>query len=193
MLESRAPRSPSQRARSRRAGLSTIEVATLVSVVGTLLAVALPTLGRSVRPSKLTEASQQLDALYSAVAAYYATPRPAANGGSTYCLPAPAGPTPETPSVSPLRSDFTAQSAQGASTWKDLGFTPSVPLRFRYSFAPAAWGCTRNVSDGRMLVLRAEGDLDGDGLYSSFERHAQVLPAGKLQPDPVLHVQDRIE
>jgi type II secretory pathway pseudopilin PulG len=193
MLESRVGRTPTARARFGRAGLSTVEVATLVSVVGTLLAVALPTLGRAVRPSKLTEASEQLEALYGAVAAYYATPRPAANGGSAHCLPAPAGPTPEMPSLSPSRTDFSAQSAQGASTWKDLGFTPSVPLRFRYSFVPAAWGCTQNVSEGRVLVLRAEGDLDGDGLYSSFERHARVLAAGKLQPDPVLHVQDRIE
>ena len=170
-----------------------MEAATLVSVVGTLLAVALPTLGRAVRPSKLTEATEQLDSLYHAVAAYYATPRSAAQGGITHCLPGAAGPTPEVPSQSPLRTDFLAQSSQGASTWKDLGFTPSVPLRFRYSFAPAVSGCSRSVSDGRVLVLRAEGDLDGDGLYSSFERRAKVLPGGKLQPDPVLHVQDRVE
>ena len=55
--------------RRSRAGLSSVEAATLVSVVGTLLAVALPTLGRAVRPSKLTEATEQLDSLYHAVAA----------------------------------------------------------------------------------------------------------------------------
>ena len=164
-----------------------------MSVVGILLAVALPTLGRTVRPSKLSEASEQLDALYRAVEAYYATPRPAAQGGSAYCLPGPAGPTPEAPSETPVTTDFSAQSAQGASTWKDLGFAPKLPLRFRYSYTPAAWGCMRIVSDGRLIVLRAEGDLDGDGLYSSFERRASVLSGGKLQPDNVLHVQDRIE
>ena len=179
--------------RRSRAGLSTLEVATLVSVVGMLLAVALPTLGRTVRPSKLSEASEQLDALYHAVAAYYATPRPAANGGSTHCLPAPAGPTPEAPSITPVKTDFTAQSSVGASTWKDLGFAPETPLRYRYSYTPAAWGCTRNLSEGRLIVLRAEGDLDGDGLYSSYERRARILPGGKLLPDKVLHVQDRIE
>lgn len=165
----------------------------MVCVIGTLLAVALPTLGRTVRPSKLTEASEQLDALYRAAESYYAAPRPAAAGGEAHCLPAPAGPTPEAPSVSPVRTDFAAESAQGASTWQALGFTPSVPLRFRYSFAPAAWGCGRNLSDGAVLVLRAEGDLDGDGLYSTYERRARLLPRGKLQPDPVLHVRDRVE
>jgi type II secretory pathway pseudopilin PulG len=177
----------------RRAGLSTLEVATLVSVVGMLLAVALPTLGRTIRPSKLSEASEQLDALYSAVEAYYATPRPAADGGTAHCLPAPAGPTPEAPSDSPVRTDFGAQSAQGASSWQALGFTPGQPLRFRYTYTPAAWGCNRHLTEGTPVVLRAEGDLDGDGLYSSFERRAHTLPSGKLQPDGMLHVQDRIE
>ena len=182
-----------RRPNPRRAGLSSVEVASLVSVVGILLAVALPTLGRTIRPSKLTEASEQLDALYASVAAYYATPRPAAQGGVTHCLPAPAGPTPEAPSQSALHTDFSAQSAQGASSWQALGFTPQQPLRFRYTVTPAAWGCNRNLADGTPIVLRAEGDLDGDGLYSSFERRARTLPAGKLQADGMLHVQDRIE
>lgn len=182
-----------RRGAARRAGLSTLEVATLVSVVGMLLAVALPTLGRTIRPSKLSEASEQLDALYAGLAAYYATPRPAADGGTVYCLPAPAGPTPEAPSESPVRTDFGAQSAQGASSWQALGFTPERPLRFRYTYTPGAWGCSRHLTEGTPIVLRAEGDLDGDGLYSSFERRARCLPSGKLQADGMLHVQDRIE
>jgi hypothetical protein len=43
------------------------------------------------------------------------------------------------------------------------------------------------------LTLRAEGDLDGDGVYSTFERRAEVAARGVLLPDPVLHIDDRIE
>lgn len=179
--------------RRSRAGLSLLETATVISVVGMLLAVALPTLGKTVRPSKLTEASEQLDSLVRATAAYYAEPRLDAHGELTHCLPPPAGPTPETPSVSPISVDFPA----GAEGWKALGFATSVPLRFRYAYMPAVWGCERDRSwnvPGPLLVrFRAEGDLDGDGAYSHFERRAQILPGGELRIEPVLHVEDRVE
>jgi hypothetical protein len=42
------------------------------------------------------------------------------------------------------------------------------------------------------LRLRAEGDLDGDGNYATFERRADVVD-GQLVPDPILFVRDRIE
>ena len=68
---------------------------------------------------------------------------------------------------------------------------------FKAALVGACWGLGHTLSllsvGAVLIVLRAEGDLDGDGLYSSFERRAKVLPGGKLQPDPVLHVQDRVE
>jgi hypothetical protein len=51
---------------------------------------------------------------------------------------------------------------------------------------------TSDLRDGP-VTLRAEGDLDGDGIYSNFERRANVSSQGKLTPDPVLHIYDRIE
>jgi type II secretory pathway pseudopilin PulG len=182
---------------SQRAGLSMVEVTVIISVLGTLLAVAIPTLAKSVRPSKVSEASEQLEILYQAVAAYYRTPRPAdprPDSPSLHCLPEPAGPTPELPSPNPVPTDFGAANVRGVATWQALGFAPTAALRFRYSVIPSEPGCAA-PSGGRAgaLILRAEGDLDGDGNYSRFERRAQIDAAGELRAEPVLHIEDRVE
>jgi type II secretory pathway pseudopilin PulG len=196
VMNPRQPRTPACRSRSlrsnaRRAGFSALEISAAVSVVGTLLAVAVPTLTRTIQVSKVAEASQQLEALYRGAAAYYAVARRVEGGRTAHCLPAPAGPTPEVPAVSPVAVDF-AQS-KGASTWAALGFAPSAPLRFRYTFAPEVSGCALEHSSAPVLTLRAEGDLDGDGHYSVFERRAAILPKGQLRAEPVLHIDDRVE
>ena len=185
----------SRRARApnaRTAGLTLVEVAALLSVVGMLLAVAIPTLARTVRASKVAEAAEQLEFLSHAAATYYAQPRLDAARGTQYCLPEPAGPAPDVPSPQSVVVDFAA--APGAATWKALGFAPKGPLRYRYTFLPAAAGCW-SEPDPRTnsFTIRAEGDLDGDGIYSNFERRATLAPQGKTLPDPVLHIYDRIE
>jgi Tfp pilus assembly protein PilE len=190
----RVARRSVRKAGRAQCGLTLVEVAVIVSVVGMLLAVAIPTLARSVRASKVAEASEQLERLYQAVAAYYATPRPAANGATRFCLPSDAGPAPTVPSVSPVVVDFTAASTPGAATWSALGFTPHAALRYRYTFSSTAPGCSA-ASGGRAgrLTFRAEGDLDGDGVYSTFERRAELGAHGQLLPELVLHIDDRVE
>jgi hypothetical protein len=177
-----------------------LETATVVSLIGMVLAVALPTLERTIRVSKVAEAPEQLESLYRAVAAYYAEPRTREPddrasvrhaSAERHCLPPPAGPTPETPSAEPLAVDFAAAEVAGKDSWSALGFAPAMPLRYRYTFAPSSSGC--DLPSGATLILRAEGDLDGDGVYSRFERRAQLNADGTITPEPVLHIQDRIE
>jgi hypothetical protein len=174
-----------------------VEVAVIISVLGMLLAVAIPTLAKSVRPSKVSEASEELEIMYEAVAAYYRAPHPDdahPDHPNLHCLPDPAGPTPELPSQNPVPIDFGAANVHGVATWRALGFVPTTPLRFRYSLLPSEAGCAA-PSGGRAvsLILRAEGDLDGDGSYSRFERRAAVDSAGELAAEPVLHIVDRVE
>ncbi|HEX4354579.1 MAG TPA: hypothetical protein VHZ95_16735 [Polyangiales bacterium] len=171
-----------------------VEVAAIVSVIGMLLAVAIPTLAHSIRASKVSEASEQLDRLYRSVASYYATVRPDANGNDSYCLPDAAGPAPTLPSAVPVAVDFAAPATPGAATWSALGFTPKLPLRYRYSVVVPSPGCHQaSAPRPNRITLRAEGDLDSDGVYSTFERRADVQSRGELTPDPVLHIEDRIE
>jgi len=177
---------------AKRAGLTLVEVSALLSVIGMLLAVAIPTLARTLRASKVAEASEQLDYLFRAAASYYAVPRADPQLGVVHCLPEAAGPAPNLPSPTGAVVDFTL--TQGAATWKALGFAPRAALRYRYTFQPAAAGCwLAPPVSASSLSIRAEGDLDGDGVYSHFELLAHAGSQGKLRLEPVLHIYDRIE
>ena len=182
--------------RNRKAGLTMVEVALLLCIAGIVLAVTVPTFFRNVRTSKLDEVTVQLNALYRATAAYYRSSHPSPGGArENRCLPSKAGPTPEKPSPEPVEVDFTEPAAAGSDSWRALGFNPSAPLRFRYTFVPLRDGCAQAPSaDGPpALVLRAEGDLDGDGEYSTFERSFVVNEKGGLVPAELLMVRDRTE
>lgn len=175
--------------RHRHAGLTLIESVVLISILGVVASVVIPTFARAVETSKLTEATSELAAIYVGVASYYAEPRPLPQGGRGYCLPGAAGPTPEKPSAQPVGVPFATMPA-----WQALGFAPERPLRFRYTYSPAWAGCQQaEASAAQAITLRAEGDLDGDGVLSTFERTAHVAGPGLLSPDAVLHVTDRVE
>jgi type II secretory pathway pseudopilin PulG len=201
--------------RSRRAAFTVIEVAVVLSLLGVLLAVGIPTFVRALRTSKMAEAPEQLQRIYAGAATYYAAPQsvtapiapPARAGGGartqsterppairSHCLPSPAGPTPEKPSPAPVTVDFADPSTPGSGTWRAIGYAPGTPIRYRYTLAPEHSGCDIDSSepDSPGLRVRAEGDLDGDGVLSRFERTANIVD-GSLVLDPLLIVRDRVE
>lgn len=185
---------PRVRSDHRTRGFTLLEAALVLSVAGMVLAVAVPTFIQSLETSKAAEASQQLATLFQGSAAYYAVARPTSDGKTAYCLPAAAGPAPLSPSPAPVSFDFTAPDTPGLDTWRALEFAPKAPLRYRYTFLPRGPACV--VDDPfpvPTLTLRAEGDLDGDGTFSRFERRARLRAHGELEGERMLHITDRIE
>ena len=90
--------------------------------------------------------------------------------------------------------DFADQATPGHETWAALGFQPPRPIRYSYTFEPTASGCDLRSPDGTyLLTLRAEGDLDGDGERSVFERRFRATEDGRLVPFGILYVRDRVE
>ena len=184
--------SPSYRARS---GLTLVEVALLLSLVGVVLSVGVPAFVRGLRTSKTAEAPEELARMFAAVQTYYGAAQPTPSGKRLRCLPEAAGPTPEHPSREPVDVQFGAPTTPGSATWRAIGYEPSRPIRYSYSLLPAEAGCGGALGHPRkpiVLTLRAEGDLDGDGVLSRFERNA-VMRDGQLVLDPVLVVSERIE
>lgn len=190
---------PSERARHRLAGPSRsaftlLEAALVVSITGMVLAVAVPTFVRTLETSKAAEASEQLATLFRNSAAYYAVARPTTGPKLAYCVPAAAGPAPLVASVDPVPVDFGAGDTPGSATWRALEFAPKEALRYRYTFLPHGPSCLVDEPvQPTTLTLRAEGDLDGDGTLSRFERRGQLRAYGVLEPDKMLHITDRIE
>ena len=190
----RPARAARPRSRLRRTGLTLVEVALLVCVIGVLLAVFVPTFISHLRTSKVSEAATQLQALHEAAAAYFAAGHEGEDGRTRrQCLPPAAGPAPAEPSADPVDFDFDGEDAPGHETWQALGFDVDRPIRYRYSFVPAESGCGLEGGEGPLLTLRAEGDLDDDGKRSLFEREADVNDEGELVPVGILYMLDRTE
>lgn len=194
--------------RSRR-GLSYLEVLAVVSVVATLTAIFVPTFARHLRTSKTSEAPEMLADLYRRSAAYFVIDRPLDEEGSperSACLPGSAGPSPRQPDADPVGVDFGEEAAPSGPTWSALGFGQRAPycqpeddgfecqVRYSYTFEPAGSGCGLHSPTGSYLLsIRAEGDLDGDGERSVFERRATADEGGQLVPFGVLYTRDRME
>jgi len=166
--------------------LTLLEAALLVSLLAVVLAIFVPTFVRRLRTNKLDEASEVLEQMSQGARAYY-------ERNQRDCLPSAAGPTPELPSVDPAIVDFADESTAGAETWTALGVQPERPLRFSYEYAPSQSGCgLSSVETSVEVVFRARGDLDGDGVPSTFERRASIDRDGFHESEALL-VHQRIE
>lgn len=174
-------------ANGRRAtrGVTLVEAAVGISLLGIVLAVFLPTFVRNLRSSKLDEPSELLQQLADGVQAYYPDQE---------CLP-PRAAAPEAPSDELVEVDFQHEETPGAETWAALGFAPARPIRYRYEFIPHVEGCGVRVAPGEVLVtLRATGDLDDDGIESTWVRELTLEEGtGRLVDIGVLRVDDRVE
>jgi hypothetical protein len=170
--------------------LSLVEVALLLCIGAVILAVFVPTFLDRVRTNKISEAAEFLEEMHARAAAYYGA---AWDDGKRLCLPPSAGPTPASPSAELIEVDFLAEDQAGHASWAALGFQPDRSLRYSYSYRPSADGCELGSGEQPSSVLfRAEGDLDGDGVLSTFERRASIDAEG-LKPEGPLHVHRRVE
>jgi hypothetical protein len=167
-----------------------VEAALLLGLLGVVLAVFVPTFLRRVRANKILEASELLSEMSKRTSAYYGT---SWGSGQHHCLPPSAGPTPPEPTVDARPVDFFSPDEAGSTTWEALGFQPRRPTRYSYRYIPTQAGCDLIGREGLGSIrFRAEGDLDGDGVRSSFELRATLAPDGLKEPQ-MLHVHQRIE
>lgn len=170
----------------------------MLSLTGVLLAAFVPTFVAHVRTSKLAEATELLAHLHGSAAAYYASEHPGVGSAAgdeqrlRGCLPESAGPFPESPSSDPVEVDFLT-APHGAATFRALGLTAPVRVRYSYEIAIAEPGC-RTRGPGVALTLRARGDLDGDDEPSLLERSAAPSSDGRaLVPIGPLRIEARTE
>lgn len=180
------------RRQRRREGITIVEVAIIICIVGSVLAVFIPSFVSHLRTSKIAEASERLDELHARAASYHAAVHRSPDGRRLVrCLPPAAGPAPARPSEDPVEVDFASPRTPGNATWRGLAFQPDAPIRFRYTFIPGSEGC--DLGARTTVTYRAEGDLDADGVLSTFERRGRVDANGDLRPTDILFVEDRVE
>ena len=173
-----------------RPSLSLIEGALLLSLLALILAVFVPTFLRRIRTNKISEAAELLGEMSRRAQVYYDATWPAQQ---RHCLPPAAGPAPTTPTEEPHAVDFFSPKTAGHQTWEAIGFQPDRPTRFSYRYTPSRDGCALPGSEDEVsVVFRADGDLDGDGVRSVFERRAVVGRDG-FSPADALLVHQRTE
>lgn len=172
-----------KRARSR--GLSMLEVAALISIGGSLLAVAVPAFVRELHASKLTEATLGLARIGEGSSNFAALRK---LSGDKDVFPGAAPLTPATPPRGKLEID--PPGTWNGGTWKALNFQP-VPegtphaYAFEYESGP--------IGSGMYFVARAHGDLDGDSQQSTFEIRGTFDASGTTKIDPGMLVEAELE
>ncbi len=153
-----------------------MELMVVVAILAILAVVAVPSFLRYMRRAKTTEAVDQLDKIYKGSAIYYGTPRVEKGGGEriTCRFPPAQGMTPNVTGTSCCagasdkdgdnRCDVVQAGAWDTEVWAALNFAIHDQTYFGYVYA----------SEGALAAAKftaaAHGDLDCDGILSTFER-----------------------
>lgn len=176
------PRPLSSRARIRR--FTPVELAVAFALGGSLLAIAVPTFVREVHASHFVEPVDGLRHI-GAAAVVYGRGHPVAQA-----FPPSAPPTPSAPPRGHCEAD--PPEIWDQPTWRALDFRPvppGAPHCFAFSF-DSTLGAARST-----FRAQAHGDLDGDGIPSTFEVSGHYVdgdPAGPVV-DPGMAVDSEVE
>jgi hypothetical protein len=176
--------SSSARSRSRWRNLSAVEVCAGVSLGATLLAVAVPTFARELHRSRFVEAVDGLNRIGGAAVAY-AVDRPIAQA-----FPPGVGLTPTAPPRG--RCEVDPAGTWDGPTWTALAFQPApagAPHCFAFGFDSALTAARSTFR------AHAHGDLDGDGVQSSFEITGHTVAGDARGPavDRGMYVDSEVE
>ena len=150
-----------------RAGFTLIELMIVVSIMGVLSAIAIPAFAMMIARSKTAEVAGNLSAMYKHAASYYASERSSRGNVSSiggHCTVEDASPSPVTPGK--FKQSFAADG-----TFRELGFTLSDMVYFQYGLASYSGQstCEHTANSSGLYTFFAHGDLDGDGVRSTFE------------------------
>lgn len=130
-----------------------VELAIGAALLGSVLAVAVPAFSRDLHASRFVEPTDGLARLGASAIAHAET---------NARFPESAPLTPAAPPRGKKEAD--PPGTWDGATWQTLAFRPAaegVPHAYAFSFESA--------SGGEAFVAQARGDLDGDGVLSTFE------------------------
>ena len=150
-----------------RRGFTLIELMIVVAIIGVLASLAIPALIQSIRRSKTSEATMNIRRIFDgAITAYQADATSRAGGVLAATFPGPVGATPGE-NVCCANGNMRCPAMATAFdhlTWHKLQFSIDDPHYYWYSFDSEGQGTTA------AFTVRANGNLDCDNVYSTFER-----------------------
>jgi hypothetical protein len=151
--------------------LTPLELAAAVSLAGTVAATMVPNFLRNLHASRLSEPVEGLKRI-----AAHATLR-AAGLPPESAYPASA---PFTPAVTP-RGELVLDppGTWDSPTWRTLDFAFDAPHAYSFAFESS------NTESRSTFTARARGDLDGDGVTSSFAISGSVERGAEPKLEPM--------
>lgn len=169
------PSSPRRIARAEPR--TALQVCALLSIAGTLVAVGWTTFREELSRARTTEAVDRLAILYRSSATYWELALERSEGAVVARTFPPSAPL--TPSrVPPGQRLADPPDSWNQPTWRTLGFSLSEPHFFAYEYR------SDGVESAAGFTARALGDLDGNGIYSTYERAGRIGAAGEVEgPD----------
>ncbi len=135
--------------------LTPVEAAAAVAIVGSLLASALPAFVKNLHASRLVEPIDGLGRIATRATAL------AAGRAAELAYPASIGLTPAQVPRGQRVSD--PAGTWDKATWRELDFSFSVPHSYSFAFD------SHDAAGLATFTAVAHGDLDGDGVLSTFE------------------------
>jgi len=166
--------------KKKKSGFTLIELMIVVAILGILAAVAVPAFLGYMRRAKTAEVTNNLNNLFKLANVYFMkehSPQSAevTTSFANCVVPSTAVRQPTTPGST--KQQFMDKSSP---SWIDLGFTISDLVYFTYNITADALGTSPNcVLTGEviappatgiaMYTLTSNGDLDDDGIESTFE------------------------
>ncbi len=148
----------------RARGFTLIELMMAVAILSILSSLAIPWCVRYVRRARAAEAPLAIRKMYDGAVSYFVADRADSSGKlMPRRFPGSAGPTPSSP---PMGNKIAVPAGDWKTPqWSALDFTLSEPTRFSFRFDD-------NGQPGAAAFAQviAQGDLDGDGVYSLYAR-----------------------
>lgn len=139
---------------------------------GIAAAIGIPAFVGYVRRSKTAEAVANVHAL--------------SDGVATYAMLGTRGLPPSLPLTPPTQdAERRAWPSDADPLWAELGLAIADPLYYSYE--------VRTDPAAGTVIVRAVGDLDGDGTTSEFARHGHLGPTGELVWDAGLTITNELE
>jgi type IV pilus assembly protein PilA len=171
-------------------GFTLIELMIVVAIIGILAAVAIPAFMKYIRRSKTVEATMNVRKLFDSSVSYYESEKSDVNG-TILAKQFPASKT-----ATPAANNCCGQAGDKCKpvagtfddvTWAALNFSVDDPFYYWYSYTASG------TETGAVFDAIANGNLDCDTVFSTFQRHGAVLSDRSVSGGSGLFTKNDIE